>query len=112
MADPDTVASDGSAICVLIGGADGGTRTSLCEVGLRGRGLAPRESPDRRGDLVRARGTWPGLAGPRGGTADLVSVAPGDALVIPTGWRLQFSAAPDTDLRFLCPTAPPLGGRR
>ena len=46
---------------------------------------------------------------------DLASVPPqavsrGDALVIPTGWRFQFAAAPDAPLRFLCHTTPPWPG--
>ena len=39
-----------------------------------------------------------------------VEVAPGDALVIPTGWRFQFSARSDGILRFLCHTTPPWPG--
>lgn len=39
-----------------------------------------------------------------------VSVAPGDALVIPTGWRFQFAAAEDASLKFLCYTSPPWPG--
>ena len=38
------------------------------------------------------------------------SVGPGDALVIPTGWSFQFSAAESEDLRFLCITMPPWPG--
>ncbi len=38
------------------------------------------------------------------------AVSPGDALVIPTGWRFQFAAAPDAPLRFLCHTTPPWPG--
>ena len=37
-------------------------------------------------------------------------VSPGDALVIPTGWRFQFAAGPDAPLRFLCHTTPPWPG--
>ena len=37
-------------------------------------------------------------------------VSPGDALVIPTGWRFQFAASRDTPLRFLCHTTPPWPG--
>ena len=38
-----------------------------------------------------------------------VAVASGDALVIPTGWELQFQAVADADaaLRFLYVTMPP-----
>ena len=37
-------------------------------------------------------------------------VSPGDALVIPVGWRFQFAAASDAPLRFLCHTTPPWPG--
>jgi mannose-6-phosphate isomerase-like protein (cupin superfamily) len=40
------------------------------------------------------------------GTVDPVPVEPGDALVIPTGWRFQFSAGEDAPLRLLCYTSP------
>jgi mannose-6-phosphate isomerase-like protein (cupin superfamily) len=39
-----------------------------------------------------------------------VSVQAGDALTIPTGWRFQFRALPDSPLRFLCFTSPPWPG--
>ena len=39
-----------------------------------------------------------------------VDVAPGNALVIPTGWRFQFSAGAGGPLRFLCMTMPPWPG--
>lgn len=38
------------------------------------------------------------------------SVGPGDALVIPTGWRFQFGAGETGELRFLCVTLPPWPG--
>lgn len=37
-------------------------------------------------------------------------VSPGDALVIPNGWRFQFAASPEGPLRFLCHTTPPWPG--
>ena len=48
-------------------------------------------------------GTEPGSVSPS-------SVRQGDALVIPTAWSFQFSAAPDAALRFLCVTIPPWPG--
>ena len=41
-----------------------------------------------------------------------MAVAPGDALVIPTGWAFQFRADADAagGLRFLCVTMPPWPG--
>ena len=43
-------------------------------------------------------------------TVPSVDVSPGDSLVIPTGWSFQFSAGPDSPLRFLCHTTPPWPG--
>ena len=43
---------------------------------------------------------------PPGQQAQPVEVTVGDTLVIPTGWDFQFSAALDTDLRFLCYASP------
>jgi mannose-6-phosphate isomerase-like protein (cupin superfamily) len=47
---------------------------------------------------------------PEGAKAAPGDVRPGDSLVIPTGWRFQFKAAPDSELRFLCFTSPPWPG--
>ena len=44
------------------------------------------------------------------GAAGVVTVRPGDALVIPTGSSFQFRAGPAAPLRFLCYTAPPWPG--
>ncbi|PKB79536.1 MAG: hypothetical protein BZY88_12860 [SAR202 cluster bacterium Io17-Chloro-G9] len=41
---------------------------------------------------------------------ETVTIGPGDALTIPTGWRFQFSAGSQTALRFLCYTNPPWPG--
>ena len=38
------------------------------------------------------------------------TVTEGDALVIPTGWRFQFSASGEGPLRLLCVTVPPWPG--
>jgi mannose-6-phosphate isomerase-like protein (cupin superfamily) len=40
------------------------------------------------------------------GDGERVAVRPGDALVIPTGWRFQFRADSGAPLRFLCYTTP------
>ena len=39
-----------------------------------------------------------------------LAVKTGDSLVIPPGWRFQFSASAAEELRFLCFTAPPWPG--
>jgi len=111
---PDTTAPDGSEIRLLIDWRHQATRASLCEVTLaagqvsrpilhrtveevwyvlEGRGWVWRCPPDAETDSVA-----------------LVSVVPGDALTIPTGWRFQFRAEDGGVLRFLCYTAPPWPG--
>ena len=47
---------------------------------------------------------------PPNAEADPVEVGPGDTLVIQAGWRFQFRAEPETELRFLCYTCPPWPG--
>jgi len=47
---------------------------------------------------------------PPGARAEPIEVGPGDSVVIPTGWRFQFKASPDGELRFLCYTCPPWPG--
>jgi mannose-6-phosphate isomerase-like protein (cupin superfamily) len=42
--------------------------------------------------------------------AQTIHVSPGDAVLIPVGWRFQFKAADDAELRFLCYTSPPWPG--
>jgi len=107
----DALAPDGSEIRVLVAGPHGATRASLCEVRL-GPGAVSRPVFHRSVEEI-----WYVLAGrgrvwrcPRGGRADPVDVSPGDAVVIPTSWRFQFSANPEEELRFLCYTSPPWPG--
>src|SRR5262245_19458830 len=109
--DPDAIAPDGSQIRLLATAAHGATRASLCEVRLP-RGAVSRPVRHRSVEEI-----WHVTAGrghvwrcPPGGEADPIAVAPGDTIVIPTGWSFQFRAAPDSDLRFLCYTSPPWPG--
>jgi len=109
---PDAIAPDGSEIRLLAIGTHGATRASLCEVRLRA-GATSRPIAHRSVEEI-----WYVIAGegrvwrcpPGGDVPPSIDVRPGDALVIPTGWRFQFGAAPDRDLRFLCFTAPPWPG--
>ena len=114
---PDDVAPDGSEIRLLIDGAPergGATRASLCEVTLPA-GQVSRPVWHRTVEEI-----WYVLAGhgdvwrcpPDARTEEVppVPVGPGDALVIPTGWRFQFCAGPGAPLRFLCYTSPPWPG--
>ncbi len=110
-AEPDTLAPDGSEIRLLLGAEQGAVRSSLCEVTL------PAGQVTRPVWHRHVEECWYILAGkgdvwrcpPESAINDCppVSVKPGDALVIPVGWRFQFRAAPNIALRFLCFTSPP-----
>jgi mannose-6-phosphate isomerase-like protein (cupin superfamily) len=105
--EPDTIAPDGSEIRLLATEAQGATRASLCEVRLP-PGVVSRPVSHRTVEeiwhVIEGRGeVW---RCPPGAEAEPVEVGPGDTLVIPVGWRFQFRAAPETELRFLCYTSP------
>jgi mannose-6-phosphate isomerase-like protein (cupin superfamily) len=109
--EPDAIAPDGSEIRLLATMAHGATRASLCEVRLA-PGAVSRPVCHRSVEEI-----WYVLEGrghvwrcPPGARAEPVEVGPGDSLVIPTGWRFQFRAAPSGPLRFLCYTSPPWPG--
>lgn len=109
--EPEAMAPDGSEIRLLATRAQGATRASLSEVRLAPGAVShpvSHRSVEEIWYVIEGRGrVW---RCPPGAEADPVEVEPGDALVIPTGWRFQFQAAADTGLRFLCYTAPPWPG--
>ncbi|HEX6548842.1 MAG TPA: cupin domain-containing protein [Candidatus Dormibacteraeota bacterium] len=104
----DAIAPDGSEIHFRVLDAQ---RASLVEVVL---------APGRTTRTVRHRTVeeiWYFLAGSGDvwlhGPATpgtIRSVAPGDTVVIPTGWDFQFRATGSEPLRFLCYTSPPWPG--
>jgi mannose-6-phosphate isomerase-like protein (cupin superfamily) len=108
--NPDAIAPDGSEIYYLVGDAE---RASLVEVRLAA-GLVSRPVRHRTVEeiwyVTGGRGTvWRSAPGdPQG---ESVTVRPGDAIRIPTGWAFQFAAAPEAGLRFVCFTSPPWPGR-
>ena len=110
----DTTAPDGSEIRLLVDRRHGAGRASLCEVTLpAGRVSRPvwHRTVEEVWYVLEGRGfVWrcPPNAESKG--VEPISVLPGDALAIPTGWAFQFSAAPGQPLRFLCYTAPPWPG--
>jgi mannose-6-phosphate isomerase-like protein (cupin superfamily) len=112
-ADADDVAPDGSEIRLLIGRAEGGTRASLCEVTLlAGQVSRPvwHRTVEEVWYVLEGRGeVWRCPPPPSADPASVppVAVGPGDALVIPTGYRFQFRAGAGGPLRFLCYTSPP-----
>ncbi len=101
----DAIAPDGSEIYHLVGDAE---RASLVEVRLAA-GLVSRPVRHRSVEeiwyVTGGRGqVWRSAPGdPQGQT---VTVRPGDAVRIPTGWAFQFAAAPEAGLRFVCFTSP------
>jgi mannose-6-phosphate isomerase-like protein (cupin superfamily) len=111
---PDTIAPDGSEIRFLIDQRHHISGASMVEVTLPpGQVSRPvwHRTVEEVWYILEGRGrVWrcPPRAGPDCGAA--VTVGPGDALAIPTGWRFQFCASPDGPLRFLCVTLPPWPG--
>lgn len=111
---PDATAPDGSEIRLLADGRNAATKSSMVEVTLPA-GQVSRPVYHRTVEeiwyILEGEGqVWrcPPDAGPA--SVPPQHVSPGDALVIPTGWRFQFAAAPDANLRFLCHTTPPWPG--
>ncbi len=111
---PDVIAPDGSEIRLLVGTDQGATNSSLVEVTLA-PGEVTRPVKHRTVEevwyvLEGAGKVWRCPLDVAPETVSAVPVAPGDALVIPTGWSFQFSANEDSQLRFLCHTTPPWAG--
>ena len=111
---PDTIAPDGSEIRLLVGVSEGASKSSLVEVTLEpgevSRPVRHRTVEEAWYVLGGFGRVWrcPPEADPE--SIPHIDVSPGDALVIPIGWGFQFSAGPDSALRFLCHTTPPWPG--
>jgi mannose-6-phosphate isomerase-like protein (cupin superfamily) len=112
--EPDATAPDGSEIRLLLDERHHAHKASMVEVGLPA-GQVSRPVRHRQVEevwyVLEGRGqVWrcPPDADPK--SVPPLSVAPGDALSIPTGWSFQFSTARDASLRFLCVTIPPWPG--
>ena len=111
-AQPDVIAPDGSQIRLLIDQRHSASRASVVEVTLAA-GQVSKPVYHRTVEeiwyiLEGAGQVW--RCPPDVDNSAAVSpmpVTPGDALVIPAGWRFQFSADGAGDLRFLCVTMPP-----
>ncbi len=113
-AQPDATAPDGSEIRLLADERQRATKSSMVEVTLPA-GQVSRPVYHRTVEeiwyILEGEGhVWrcPQDADPA--SAPPQAVSPGDALVIPTGWRFQFAAGPNVPLRFLCHTTPPWPG--
>lgn len=108
--DDAIIAPDGSAVRLLLTQEHGATRCSVVEVAIPA-GAVSRPVRHRTVEevwyVVEGEGavwrcppdTPPSAVAP-------VSVTPGDALTIPTGWTFQFKAGLGNKLRFLCVTIP------
>ncbi len=111
---PDVFAPDGSEIRLLTDGRHGAGKSSLVEVVLPpGQVSRPvyHRTVEETWYILEGRGhVWRCPPEAEAASAPPQEVSPGDALVIPTGWRFQFAAAPDVSLRFLCHTTPPWPG--
>ena len=112
--DPDAAAPDGSEIRFLIDDRHGAHRASMVHVTLPA-GQVSRPVRHRTVEeiwyILEGNGqVWRCPPGASVESAPPVYVTPGDALVIPTGWRFQFAAGQDAPLRFLCYTSPPWPG--
>ena len=122
---PDLYAPDGSEIRLLTDGRHGAVKSSVVEVTLpAGQVSRPvyHRTVEETWYILEGRGkVWrcpPGMVSPElaegsdhdAALADPQDVSQGDALVIPTGWRFQFAASPEAELRFLCHTTPPWPG--
>ena len=111
---PDVYAPDGSEIRLLTDARTGAGKSSLVEVTLpAGQVSRPvyHRTVEETWYILEGRGrVWRCPADADAASVPPQDVSPGDALVIPTGWRFQFAATPDAPLRFLCHTTPPWPG--
>ena len=103
-------APDGSEVRLLLTDEHGATRCSVVEVSIAA-GAVSRPVRHRTVEevwyVVEGSGAvWRCPPGVPALSVAPTPVAPGDALVIPTGWAFQFRAGADTDLRFICTTIP------
>lgn len=112
--DPDATAPDGSEIRLLIDDRHAARRASLVEVTLpAGQVSKPvwHRTVEEIWYILEGSGqVWRCPPTSQPDSVLPVTVSPGDALTIPTGWRFQFSADAHGPLRFLCHTSPPWPG--
>ena len=109
---PDATAPDGAEIRVLIDRPQGATRLSLAEAlvkpGERTACVSHR-TIEEIWYIVRGTGRFHRLA-PDGSEEQTTEVAPGDALLVPTGYRFWVENTGPSDFVFLCCDTPPWPG--
>ena len=109
---PDTLAPDGAEIRVLLDRPQGATRLSLAEAlvkpGERTACVSHR-TIEEMWFIVRGVGRFHRLS-PDGSAEEAAEVAPGDALLIPTGYRFWVENTGLDELVFLCCGTPPWPG--
>jgi len=106
---PDAIAPDGSDVYFRVLDAD---RASVVEVvlapGRTSRPVRHRTVEEIWYFLEGTGDVW--LRSPDATASETRSVAPGDIVVVRTGWAFQFRASGAGPLRFLCFTSPPWPG--
>ncbi len=109
---PDAIAPDGAEIRVLIDRPQGASRLSLAEAlvkpGERTACVSHR-TIEEIWYIVRGRGIFHRQS-PDGSEEQVVEVAPGEALLIPTGYRFWVENIGADDFVFLCCGTPPWPG--
>jgi len=109
---PDAVAPDGAEMRVLLDRPQGATRLSLAEA-LVGPGArtacVSHRTIEELWFILKGTGRFHRLS-PDGAEEQAADVAPGDALLIPTGYRFWVENTGPGDLVFLCCGTPPWPG--
>jgi len=109
---PDAIAPDGAEMRVLLDRPQGATRLSLAEALVKpGERTAcvSHKTIEEVWYIVRGAGRFHRLT-PDGAEEQADDIAPGDALLIPTGYRFWVENTGPDDLVFLCCGTPPWPG--
>lgn len=109
---PDTLAPDGAEIRVLLDRLQGVDRLSLAEALVKpGERTAcvSHKTIEEFWYILKGTGVFHRLT-PDGSQEETAAVAPGDALLIPTGYRFYVENTGEGDLIFLCVGTPPWPG--
>ena len=108
----DTLAPDGAEIRVLLDKSHGAERLSLAEALVKpGERTAcvSHQTIEEFWYILKGTGLFHRFT-PDGSRKETAAVAPGDALLIPTGYRFYVENTGQGDLIFLCADAPPWPG--